>query len=111
MRRTQSDQLHRQSSDDDRTPCSPLIPAISRSLALFALAAVAEIGGGYLMWRWLRDGRSIFVGIAGAALLVLYGVIPTLQPATFGRTYAACLSCYRCSGAGKLTAIVPTPPT
>ena len=63
--------------------------AIPRSLALFALAAVAEIGGGYLMWRWLRDGRSIFIGIAGAALLILYGVIPTLQPSTFGRTYAA----------------------
>ncbi|MDB4914465.1 MAG: conserved rane protein of unknown function [Gemmatimonadetes bacterium] len=60
-----------------------------RSVALFVLAAVAEIGGGYLMWRWLRDSRSVFVGVAGAALLVIYGVIPTLQPSTFGRTYAA----------------------
>ncbi len=66
-----------------------MTPTILRSVALFALAAVAEIGGGFLMWRWLRDGHSIFVGIAGAALLVLYGVIPTLQPSTFGRTYAA----------------------
>jgi small multidrug resistance family-3 protein len=62
---------------------------ISRSIALFILAGVAEIGGGYLIWRWLRDGRSVFVGLAGAALLVLYGVVPTLQPSTFGRTYAA----------------------
>lgn len=62
---------------------------IPRSVALFALAAVAEIGGGYLMWRWLRDGRSVFFGIAGAAMLILYGVIPTFQPSTFGRTYAA----------------------
>ena len=60
-----------------------------RSIALFAAAAVAEIGGGYLMWRWLREGRSIAVGLAGAALLVVYGVIPTLQHSTFGRTYAA----------------------
>lgn len=65
------------------------MPAISRSIALFALAAIAEIGGGYLMWRWLRDGRSVFVGIAGAAMLIIYGIIPTLQPSTFGRTYAA----------------------
>ena len=65
------------------------MPAIPRSVALFAFAAVAEIGGGYLMWRWLRGGRSVFFGIAGAALLILYGVIPTLQPSTFGRTYAA----------------------
>lgn len=63
--------------------------AIPRSVALFVLAAVAEIGGGYLMWRWLRDGRSVFFGIAGAALLIIYGVIPTFQPSTFGRTYAA----------------------
>lgn len=62
---------------------------ISRSIALFILAGVAEIGGGYLMWRWLRDGRSVLVGATGAGLLVIYGVIPTLQPSTFGRTYAA----------------------
>lgn len=60
-----------------------------RSVALFLVAALAEIGGGYLMWRWLRDGKSVLIGIAGAALLVVYGVIPTMQPSTFGRTYAA----------------------
>jgi small multidrug resistance family-3 protein len=62
---------------------------IARSAALFVLAGFAEIGGGYLMWRWLRDGGSIMLGIVGAAILVLYGIIPTLQPSTFGRTYAA----------------------
>jgi small multidrug resistance family-3 protein len=41
------------------------------------------------VWRWLREGRSIYLGLAGAILLLLYGVIPTLQPSTFGRTYAA----------------------
>ena len=62
---------------------------ISRSVALFVLAGIAEIGGGYLIWRWLREGSSVFVGLAGAALLVLYGVVPTLQSSSFGRTYAA----------------------
>ena len=56
---------------------------------LFAAAAVAEIGGGYLVWSWIRNGKGVFVGVAGAALLVVYGIIPTLQPSTFGRTYAA----------------------
>ena len=63
--------------------------SVVRSVALFAIAGIAEIGGGYLMWRWLRDGRSLFIGVLGAALLVVYGVIPTLQPTHFGRTYAA----------------------
>lgn len=62
---------------------------IVRSVLLFALAGLAEIAGGYLVWRWMRDGKSLMVGLAGAVLLVVYGVIPTLQPATFGRTYAA----------------------
>jgi small multidrug resistance family-3 protein len=62
-----------------------------RSIGLFLLAGVCEIGGGYLVWQWLRDGKSIFVGLIGGAVLVLYGIIPTLQPATFnfGRVYAA----------------------
>ena len=38
---------------------------------------------------WLREGRGWIIGLAGAAILVLYGVIPTLQPAHFGRVYAA----------------------
>lgn len=64
--------------------------AIARSLALFVAAGLAEIGGGYLVWRWLRDGAPVIVGVLGAAVLVLYGVIPTFQrSADFGRVYAA----------------------
>lgn len=62
---------------------------VVRSMALFLAAGLAEIGGGYLVWRAIRNGASVWVGIAGAILLVAYGVIPTLQPSTFGRTYAA----------------------
>jgi small multidrug resistance family-3 protein len=62
---------------------------IARSAALFVLAGFAEIGGGYLMWRWLRESGSVMLGIVGAAILIVYGIIPTLQPSTFGRTYAA----------------------
>jgi small multidrug resistance family-3 protein len=62
---------------------------ILRSIALFALAGLMEIGGGYLVWLWLRDRRGIALGALGGLLLFLYGVIPTFQPAHFGRVYAA----------------------
>ncbi|WP_060825245.1 YnfA family protein [Sulfurospirillum cavolei] len=60
-----------------------------KSLGYFLLAGLFEIGGGYLVWLWLREGKSIAYALLGAVILVLYGVIPTLQPANFGRVYAA----------------------
>jgi len=62
---------------------------IVKSLVLFILAGLCEIGGGYLVWLWLREGKGVWVGILGAVVLILYGVIPTFQPANFGRIYAA----------------------
>jgi small multidrug resistance family-3 protein len=62
---------------------------IFQSLFLFVLAGLCEIGGGYLIWLWLRVGKGIEFAILGAVLLVLYGIIPTLQTANFGRVYAA----------------------
>ena len=59
------------------------------SLALFVLAGLCEIGGGYLVWLWLREGRSVLLGVVGAAILIAYGVVPTLQAAPFSRVYAA----------------------
>jgi small multidrug resistance family-3 protein len=62
---------------------------IAKSLFYFIVAGIFEIGGGYLIWLWLREGKSIWHGLIGAVILVLYGIIPTLQPASFGRVYAA----------------------
>lgn len=62
---------------------------VAKSVFFFILAGLCEIGGGYLMWLWLREGKGIAFALAGAAILILYGVIPTLQPAHFGRVYAA----------------------
>jgi small multidrug resistance family-3 protein len=62
---------------------------VLKSIGYFILAGLFEIGGGYLLWLWLREGKSISYGIYGAIILVLYGIIPTLQPASFGRVYAA----------------------
>jgi small multidrug resistance family-3 protein len=61
-----------------------------RTILLYFLAGLAEIGGGWLIWQWLRAGKSIWWAVGGGAILVLYGIIPALQeePA-FGRVYAA----------------------
>lgn len=62
---------------------------VSQSVLLFLIAGVMEIGGGYLVWLWLRESRAWWIGALGGMLLFLYGVVPTLQPAHFGRVYAA----------------------
>jgi small multidrug resistance family-3 protein len=62
---------------------------VIESIIYFIIAGLCEIGGGYLVWLWLREGASIWFGVFGAIILVLYGIIPTLQPANFGRVYAA----------------------
>ena len=62
---------------------------VLRSIGLFVTAGLLEIGGGYLVWLWLREGRAFLIGAIGGLILFLYGVVPTLQPAHFGRVYAA----------------------
>jgi small multidrug resistance family-3 protein len=59
------------------------------SSSLFLLAGACEIGGGYLVWRWWRGGAHWSIGLLGALVLFAYGVVPTSQPAHFGRVYAA----------------------
>ena len=61
---------------------------VLKALAVFLLAGLCEIGGGYLIWQWLREGKSGWLAVAGAALLVLYGVVATWQDTSFGKTYA-----------------------
>jgi small multidrug resistance family-3 protein len=63
---------------------------IARSLALFALAALAEIGGAWLIWHGVREHRgALWIG-AGIAALGAYGFVATFQPdPNFGRILAA----------------------
>ena len=59
-------------------------------VSIFILAGLAKIGGGYLIWQWLREGKSAVLGLFGGIALVLYGVIVTFQTfPSFGRVYAA----------------------
>ena len=60
-----------------------------KSIFYFILAGLFEIGGGYLVWLWIRESKSWVYGLTGLIVLALYGFIPTLQPAHFGRVYAA----------------------
>ena len=63
---------------------------IARSIALFILAAVAEIGGAWLIWQGVREQRGLVWIGAGVFALGLYGFVATLQPdANFGRILAA----------------------
>jgi small multidrug resistance family-3 protein len=70
---------------------------IFQALIVFIAAGVAEIGGGYLVWKAIRGSdeelgttkKRWLYAILGSFILVLYGFIPTLQPTdSFGRIYA-----------------------
>ena len=63
---------------------------VDRSLLLFVVAALAEIGGAWLIWQGVREHRGLIWIGAGVAALGLYGFVATLQPdANFGRILAA----------------------
>ncbi|MER7760000.1 YnfA family protein [Streptomyces sp. NPDC097619] len=63
---------------------------VARSVLLFVVAALFEIGGAWLVWQGLREHRGwLWIG-AGVIALGLYGVVATLQSdAEFGRILAA----------------------
>jgi small multidrug resistance family-3 protein len=64
--------------------------SILRTIALFALAAVAEIGGAWLVWQGVREHRGVAWIGAGIVALAAYGFVATLQEdANFGRVLAA----------------------
>lgn len=63
---------------------------VLRSIGLFVLAAVAEIGGAWLVWQGVREHRGLVWIGAGTIALGIYGFVATLQPdANFGRILAA----------------------
>jgi len=66
-----------------------LVEVIITTLGLFFFASLLEIGGGYLVWKWLREHKGKVFGLVGGVTLFSYGIIPTFQPANFGRVYAA----------------------
>ena len=66
------------------------VVTVAKSIALFALAALFEIGGAWLVWQGMREHRGWTWAGLGAIALGAYGFVATLQPdAHFGRILAA----------------------
>jgi small multidrug resistance family-3 protein len=62
----------------------------ARSVALFVAAALAEIGGAYLVWLGIKDDKGVVFVALGAMALTAYGVVAAFQPShEFGRVLAA----------------------
>jgi Uncharacterised BCR, YnfA/UPF0060 family len=85
---------------------------VLRSIALFLVAALAEIGGAWLVWQGWREHRGPWWIAAGVAVLGAYGFVATLQPSPdFGRVWprtAVCSSRVRWCGALSSTGSGPT---
>lgn len=62
---------------------------MTKTFALFALTAVAEIVGCYLPYLWLKQGKSVLLLIPAAASLALFAWLLSLHPTAAGRVYAA----------------------
>lgn len=62
---------------------------IFRTISLLVLAGIAEISGAYLIWQWIRNGKSAWLGLLGVGALLVYGLVQTLQTFSFGRVFAA----------------------
>lgn len=61
-----------------------------KSIALFVAAALAEIGGAYLVWLGLKEDKGALLVVIGVLALGLYGVVASFQPSNeFGRVLAA----------------------
>ena len=61
---------------------------ITTSIGIFFFAALLEISGGYLIWRWLKNHQGKIIGIIGGLILFSYAIVMTLQPENFGKVYA-----------------------
>jgi small multidrug resistance family-3 protein len=62
----------------------------ARSIGLFVAAAVAEIGGAWLIWQAVREGRAWWWAALGGVALAVYGFLAAAQAdPNFGRILAA----------------------
>ncbi len=77
-----------------------------RTLALYLLAALAEIAGCFAFWAWLRLGRSALWAVPGAAALVLFALLLTrVDSLAAGRAFAAYGGVYIAASLAWLAAV------
>lgn len=62
---------------------------IFQSIDFFFLAYLFEVGGAYLVWLWLKEGKSLYLGLLGLVALGFYGIVASFQPQNFGRVFAS----------------------
>ena len=75
---------------DGRVGITEETDSVLKTIVLFVLAAVAEIGGAWLVWQAVREGKDWWWAGLGVIALGAYGFVATLQPdAHFGRILAA----------------------
>jgi small multidrug resistance family-3 protein len=75
---------------DSRQRGDDVAVEVARSIALFGVAAVAEIGGAWLVWQAVREGHGWALAVLGGLALVGYGFVATFQDDPhFGRVLAA----------------------
>jgi len=82
-----------------------------KTLALYAVTALAEIIGCYLPWLWLRQGATAWLLLPAAVCLALFAWLLTLHPAAAGRVYAAYGGVYVAVAIGWLWAVDGVRPT
>jgi small multidrug resistance family-3 protein len=76
--------------EENMSPFKPdETPVVIRAFAVFLLAGMLEVGGGFGVWKWFREGSSLGWGLLGMGVLALYGIAAALSPLEFGRAYAA----------------------
>jgi small multidrug resistance family-3 protein len=61
----------------------------AKTVALFAVTAVAEIVGCYLPYLWLKKGGPVWLLPVAGISLAIFAYLLTLHPAGAGRVYAA----------------------
>lgn len=77
-----------------------------KTLAIFALAAVAEIGGSFAFWAWARLDKTMLWLVPGMVALALFAWLLTLAELDFaGRSYAAFGGVYIAASLGWLWAV------
>ncbi|SFL61865.1 small multidrug resistance family-3 protein [Loktanella salsilacus] len=60
------------------------------TLAIYAIAALAEIAGCFAVWAWMRQGASAYWLLPGLMSLAVFAGLLTLSPSdAAGRAFAA----------------------
>lgn len=56
----------------------------THAVTLFVPEGLREIGDGFRVWQWWRNGTPWGIGLLSAVALVLDGLVPTTNPPTYG---------------------------